>query len=553
MGWILFFLALCASIVLYFMRKRDARDATEAQAKASADHERRLEELRVRNQKLVADNMSLRPFQDIRDTAAEAARLREEAQAAFDRMQVEAQAVRQAAMDEAKIIREQAQAEAEGLRKDARAGNADARRKAEELVAGANERAARLVTDAEARAQEIAGDAYRALNESEQLAKAATAMRNVIEGYGDRYLKPTYSLLDQLAENYGFDEAGRSLKQARANSQSMVDAGRAAACDYVERNRRETAVRFVLDAFNGKVDTILGRVKSDNMGTLEQQVRDAYSLVNHNGGAFRDARITPEYLGSRLDELKWAASVVALREREKEEQRQIRERMREEERARREIEKALRDAAKEEEALQKAMAKVHAQVVRASEEQRAAFEAQLEMLQVKLSEAEERNQRALSMAQQTKAGHVYVISNIGSFGEHVFKVGMTRRLEPADRVRELGDASVPFPFDVHAMIWADDAPALEHALHKQFLTAQINKVNPRKEFFRLPVTVLRDAVEKMGLNATWTLTADASQYRETLSIERELAARTEEAERWLRDQLEVTPEQLAPEVEEEQK
>lgn len=553
MGWILFFLALCASIVLYFMRKRDARDATEAQAKASADHERRLEELRVRNQELVADNMSLRPFQDIRDTAAEAARLREEAQAAFDRMQVEAQAIRQAAMDEAKIIREQAQAEAEGLRKDARAGNADARRKAEELVAGANERAARLVTDAEARAQEIAGDAYRALNESEQLAKAATAMRNVIEGYGDRYLKPTYSLLDQLAENYGFDEAGRSLKQARANSQSMVDAGRAAACDYVERNRRETAVRFVLDAFNGKVDTILGRVKSDNMGTLEQQVRDAYSLVNHNGGAFRDARITSEYLSSRLDELKWAASVVALKEREKEEQRQIREKMREEERARREIDKALRDAAKEEEALQKAMAKVHAQVARASEEQRAAFEVQLAMLQLKLSEAEERNQRALSMAQQTKAGHVYVISNVGSFGEHVFKVGMTRRLEPADRVRELGDASVPFPFDVHAMIWADDAPALEHALHKQFLTAQINKVNPRKEFFRLPVTVLRDAVEKMGLQATWTLTADASQYRETLSIERELAARTEEAERWLRDQLEVTPEQLAPEVEEELK
>jgi len=553
MGWILFLMALCASIVLYFMRKRDTKDATEAQAKASADHERRLEELRVRNQELVADNMSLRPFKDIRDTTAEAARLREEAQAAFDMMQVEAQAIRQAAMDEAKTIRDQAQAEAEGLRKDARAGNADARRKAEELVAGANERAARLVADAEARAQEIAGDAYRALNESEQLAKAATAMRNVIEGYGDRYLKPTYSLLDQLAENYGFDDAGRSLKQARANSQSMVDAGRAAACDYVERNRRETAVRFILDAFNGKVDTILGRVKSDNMGTLEQQVRDAYSLVNHNGGAFRDARITPEYLSSRLDELKWAASVVALKEREREEQRQIREKMREEERARREIEKALRDSAKEEEALQKAMAKVHAQVARASEEQRAEFEAQLAMLQVKLSEAEERNQRALSMAQQTKAGHVYVISNIGSFGEHVFKVGMTRRLEPADRVRELGDASVPFPFDVHAMIWADDAPALEHALHKQFLTAQINKVNPRKEFFRLPVTALREAVEKMGLQATWTLTADASQYRETLSIERELAARTEEAERWLRDQLEVTPEQLAPEVDEELK
>lgn len=84
------------------------------------------------------------------------------------------------------------------------------------------------------------------------------------------------------------------------------------------------------------------------------------------------------------------------------------------------------------------------------------------------------------MAQQTRTGHVYVISNIGSFGEHVFKIGMTRRLEPKDRVRELGDASVPFEFDIHAMIFSDDAPTLKRALHRHFLKQQVNKVNPRK-------------------------------------------------------------------------
>lgn len=90
------------------------------------------------------------------------------------------------------------------------------------------------------------------------------------------------------------------------------------------------------------------------------------------------------------------------------------------------------------------------------------------------------------MAQQTKAGHVYVISNIDQKpGENVFNVGMTRLLEPLDRVRELGDASVPFAFDVHAMMWSEDAPALERASHIEFAQAQMNKVNPRKEFFRV--------------------------------------------------------------------
>lgn len=549
MGWILFFLALCALVVLYFIKAREAKNSRDTKEKTEAEFARQLDELRTRNQGLIAENLSLHVFKDVRDAAAEATRLREEAKAMVESAQTEAQAIRSAALSESLAIQQKAHMEVDELRREARAGNSEAKRKAEAIMAEANTRAARLVTDAEVRAHEIAGDAYRALNEAEQLQRTATAIRNVIEGYGDRYLKPTYSLLDQLAENYGFDEAGQELKRARANSQIMVTGERAATCDYVERNRRETAIRFVLDAFNGKVDTILGRIKSDNAGTLEQQIRDAFSLVNHNGGAFRDARIAPEYLNSRLDELKWAASVIALRERDKEEQRRIREQIKEEERARREIDRALRDAAKEEESLQKAMTKVQARAAQANEEQRAVYEAQLFELREKLSEAEARNQRALSMAQQTKAGHVYVISNVGSFGEQVFKVGMTRRLEPFDRIRELGDASVPFPFDVHAMIWADDAPALENTLHKHFLTAQVNKVNPRKEFFRVPIIELHKVVGEMGLQTTWTLTAAASQYRETLAIEKALVENSPEARMWLRNQMEVTPEELAPEAE----
>ena len=105
-------------------------------------------------------------------------------------------------------------------------------------------------------------------------------------------------------------------------------------------------------------------------------------------------------------------------------------------------------------------------------------------------------ERAKSMAQLTKQGHVYVISNIGSFGENVFKIGMTRRLEPMERVKELSGAAVPFDFDVHAMISCDDAPALEKTLHDHLESYRINRVNLRKEFFRIELSRIIDEVER---------------------------------------------------------
>lgn len=413
----------------------------------------------------------------------------------------------------------------------------------EDLLKSANTQAEKIIADAKVSAEKIAGDAYRALKESDDLKGAADAMRNVIDGYGDRYLKPTYSLLDELAQTYGFDEAGKQLKLARERTALMVEHRRAATSEYVEHHRLKTAIEFIVDAFNGKVDSILSKSKKDNYGTLEQQIKDAFALVNHNGSAFRNTRIRPEYLEARLEELRWATAVMLVREKDREEQRAIREQMREEERARREIERALKDAEKEEAAIERAMEKMRRQIEQASEEQRQKYEADMASLQQRLQEAEARSQRAMSMAQQTKAGHVYVISNIGSFGEDVFKVGMTRRLEPLDRVRELGDASVPFAFDVHAMLWSEDAPALERALHIEFAKAQVNKVNPRKEFFRVPLAELKAAVEQRGIEASWTLAAEAAEYRETLAIEQSMKQDEAQAQAWLQKQAAFEQEQ----------
>lgn len=405
-------------------------------------------------------------------------------------------------------------------------------------MASARATASRIVEAANKRAEEIAGDAYSAMNRAKEFADTAKAMKNIIEGYGDAYIVPTYNLLDDLAEEFSFTKAGQKLKAAREMSRWMVKAGRAATCDYAESNRRDTAIRFVIDAFNGKVDSILSRNKADNHGKLEQEIRDAFALVNHNGTAFRNARITDEYLTSRLEELKWAATTRVLKEQDREEQRQLREQIREEEKARREFERAMKDAAKEEDTIKKAMDKVLQQAANANDAQRVEFEAKLRELELKLQAAEEKNQRALSMAQQTRTGHVYVISNVGSFGEEVFKIGMTRRLEPKDRIRELGDASVPFEFDVHAMIFSDDAPSLEKTLHRHFLRRQMNKVNPRKEFFRLGISEIRAELESLGVETLWTMAAEAHEYRETIRIEQQIRENPVIEQQWTRHQLE---------------
>ncbi|NJK31685.1 MAG: GIY-YIG nuclease family protein [Deltaproteobacteria bacterium] len=119
------------------------------------------------------------------------------------------------------------------------------------------------------------------------------------------------------------------------------------------------------------------------------------------------------------------------------------------------------------------------------------------------------------------AGHVYVISNIGSFGEGVFKIGMTRRENPLDRVRELGDASVPFHFDVHAMIYSEDVPTLENKLHRSLAAHQVNLVNERKEFFRVSLAEIERAVLSHHGEIVFTRHAEAEEYRKSLALQRQ--------------------------------
>jgi len=136
-------------------------------------------------------------------------------------------------------------------------------------------------------------------------------------------------------------------------------------------------------------------------------------------------------------------------------------------------------------------------------------------MQKEIEKLESKFERATSQAQITKAGYIYVISNIGSFGEGVLKIGMTRRLEPMDRVNELGDASVPFKFDVHALTFVENAPKIEKDLHRKFNKARVNIQNHRKEFFKVTPQEVATAMEELGVECDWYFDVEAKEYRES--------------------------------------
>ena len=196
---------------------------------------------------------------------------------------------------------------------------------------------------------------------------------------------------------------------------------------------------------------------------------------------------------------------------EREEQQRIKAQIREEQLRQREIDRECEQLEREREAIRVALDKALSDAADKNS-------AEIEQLRARLKDAEEKALRAVSQAQLTKAGHVYIISNIGSFGAGVFKIGMTRRLDPSERIRELGSASVPFPFDVHAMISADDAPSLETALHQRLHKSRINKANPRKEFFRTDIEEIVKIVKEHHGDVQYVADVEALQYNQSLTM-----------------------------------
>lgn len=331
--------------------------------------------------------------------------------------------------------------------------------------------------------------------------------------------KPHFNFDDSTAyknaitENY--ENQKKLIKQEDAvicTTEWTVEGSKTKGKQMVQRN-----IKLMLRAFNGECDAVIAKVKWNNVDKMEARIEKAFHDINKLGETV-SSKVQNSYLRLKYEELYLTHEYEQKKQEEKEEQNRIKEQIREEQKAQKEYENARIKAEKEEENFQKALQKAHEELEKANAEERSKYEEQIAQLQIKLKEAEELKQRAISQAQLTKRGYVYVISNIGSFGEDVYKIGMTRRLNPMERVNELGDASVPFKFDVHAMIFSDDAPALENKLHETFREKSVNLINMKKEFFRVSLKEIEKIVKENHADIEFTQIAEAKDYRETMAI-----------------------------------
>ncbi|MBI3468849.1 MAG: DUF4041 domain-containing protein [Planctomycetes bacterium] len=294
--------------------------------------------------------------------------------------------------------------------------------------------------------------------------------------------------------------------------------------------------KLMLRAFNGECDAAVGKAKYNNATTMENRIKKSCEQINKLGKT-NSASITDAFLKLKLQELFLVHEHRVKQQEEKEEQQRIKEQMREEEKAQKEIEQAEEKAERDEALAEVALERARLAFERATQGQLAATEqtkaqnaalaAQVAKLENELKEAIDRKAKAIARAQLTKSGHVYVLSNIGSFGDEVFKVGMTRRFEPLERVKELGDASVPFPFDVHAMIYSENAPELENKLHQHFAHRRVNLVNLRREYFQVTLEEIIEAVSGYFGEITFVKVPEAAEYRETIAQRK--ASQLEEA------------------------
>lgn len=279
-------------------------------------------------------------------------------------------------------------------------------------------------------------------------------------------------------------------------------------------------IKQIIMAFNIECDNLIAKVKYNNIQSIQKRIEKTFERLNKLNES-NQVRLTSKYLECKLSELKLVHEYQVKKQEEKEEQKRIREELREEAKLKKELEEAKKNTLKDITHFENALSKLNEQL-----KSNNLSDEEIKNLQLKKEELE-KNIDNLNLSlkdidyrqENQRAGYVYIISNIGAFGKDVYKIGMTRRLEPMERIDELGDASVPFNFDVHAMIFADDAPKLENALHKAFENKKLNMVNQRREFFNVTLEEIEKVVkENFDKTVEFKKEPEAEQFRQSLKI-----------------------------------
>lgn len=280
--------------------------------------------------------------------------------------------------------------------------------------------------------------------------------------------------------------------------------------------------KLFIRSFNNECDAAMAEVKFSNFDKCKERIHKAFDTIN-GLGKINSMSLSFQYRHLKITELELAYEYQCKKQEEKESLRALREQQREEAKLAKEIEAARKEAEKERKHYLQALENLKAQLAACTDDaEREAIQEKQNDLIDHLDDLNQKMEDIDYRQANQRAGYVYVISNIGSFGEGVYKIGMTRRLDPMERVYELGDASVPFQFDVHAMIFSDDAPQLEAALHQAFADRRVNRVNTRREYFRVSLDEIKAVVrENHDKTVEFVDTPDAQQYRETMVMEQD--------------------------------
>lgn len=334
------------------------------------------------------------------------------------------------------------------------------------------------------------------------------------------YYEPVYNFPD--SEDYK-----SHLKEIKNEQKQLIKDEKAVLCNqewsindsisqgqiFITKN-----IKLLIRSFNNECDILISKVKFNNAEAYIHKIIKSYDDLNRLNEPIH-IQITQSYLNLKLKELRITYEYSLKKQKEKEEQRAIREQLREEAKLMEEIELRRKEVLKELSHYNKQIIKITDLLSKAPNDEKEYLNEKKVYIENRLTELEQEIKDMDYREANKKAGYVYIISNIGAFGENIYKIGMTRRLEPMDRIDELSNASVPFKFDVHAIIFSENAPQLESALHKAFSDKKVNMINNRKEFFRVTISEIENIIKQNYEKAVeFTKEPIAEQYRETLKI-----------------------------------
>ena len=362
-------------------------------------------------------------------------------------------------------------------------------------------------------------------NELDRLNEEINQAKSQLVVMNDAILFQDFALYEPRYDFCNSEEYKEKLQNIRDQQNQLIKNGYAVSGDktWTVNGSQSQGNKMVADmqklllrAFNSECDEVISKVKYNNIEASEKKIRTSCDAISKLGKMMHIV-ITAPYFGLKIQELYLAFEYQQKKQEEKEALKEARAEMREAAKLQKEIEEQRKKIEKEQTHYQAAYQNVLKQLEESPDnidllDKKAEIEKNLTEIEKAIKDVDyrEANQRA---------GYVYVISNIGAFGENVYKIGMTRRLDPQDRIDELGDASVPFNFDVHAMIFSDDAPALESALHRAFESKKVNMINHRREFFNVTLDEIKEVVYKnYDKTVEFIDYPDAQQYRESQKI-----------------------------------